>query len=70
MAGSPGARRSIAAQPHLLGVRPDALGVDLAATGAVRTGPVGVGTGRLMRQRAAIDFAVSWLARNRRTEDA
>ncbi|MFG1953817.1 aminoglycoside N(3)-acetyltransferase [Micromonospora sp. NPDC048830] len=45
------------------------LGVDLEATGAVRIGPVGDGTGRLMRQRAAVDFAVGWLARNRRTED-
>ncbi|MEK8109691.1 AAC(3) family N-acetyltransferase [Micromonospora sp. M12] len=48
----------------------DTLGVDLEATGAVRTGPVGVGTGRLMRQRAAVDFAVHWLARHRTMEDA
>ncbi|MFC4017793.1 aminoglycoside N(3)-acetyltransferase [Micromonospora sp. GCM10011542] len=47
----------------------DALGADLAATGAVRAAPVGGGTGRLMRQRAAVDFAVHWMARNRRTED-
>ncbi|MGQ5263927.1 aminoglycoside N(3)-acetyltransferase [Micromonospora sp. ZYX-F-536] len=47
-----------------------ALGRDLDATGAVRAGPVGVATGRLMRQRAAVDFAVQWLARNRTTEDA
>lgn len=47
-----------------------ALGTDLEATGAVRVGPVGAGTGRLMRQRAAVDFAVQWLARNRTTEDA
>jgi aminoglycoside N3'-acetyltransferase/alpha-beta hydrolase superfamily lysophospholipase len=46
------------------------LGRDLEATGAVRVGPVGDGTGRLMRQRAAVDFAVDWLARNRRTEEA
>ncbi|WP_405099693.1 aminoglycoside N(3)-acetyltransferase [Micromonospora sp. NBC_01412] len=45
------------------------LGADLEATGAVRIGPVGDGTGRLMRQRAAVDFAVDWLARNRRTEE-
>ncbi|MET7808347.1 aminoglycoside N(3)-acetyltransferase [Micromonospora chersina] len=45
------------------------LGADLEATGAVRLGPVGDGTGRLMRQRAAVDFAVEWLARHRRTED-
>ncbi|MBQ0980384.1 MULTISPECIES: aminoglycoside N(3)-acetyltransferase [Micromonospora] len=48
----------------------DALGAALEATGEVRTGPVGAGTGRLMRQRAAVDFAVHWLARNRTTEDA
>ncbi|MFC5925734.1 aminoglycoside N(3)-acetyltransferase [Micromonospora vulcania] len=47
-----------------------ALGRDLEATGAVRTGPVGTGTGRLMRQRAAVDFAVRWIARNRKREDA
>ncbi|RAO42435.1 Aminoglycoside N(3)-acetyltransferase [Micromonospora noduli] len=46
-----------------------ALGGDLEAIGAVRTAPVGTGTGRLMRQRAAVDFAVRWLARNRTTED-
>ncbi|MET8911894.1 AAC(3) family N-acetyltransferase [Micromonospora sp. NPDC004551] len=46
------------------------LGADLEATGAVRLGPVGDGTGRLMRQRAAVDFAVEWLARHRRTEEA
>ncbi|MCW3840072.1 AAC(3) family N-acetyltransferase [Micromonospora yasonensis] len=46
------------------------LGADLEATGAVRLGPVGDGTGRLMRQRVAVDFAVDWLARNRRTEES
>ncbi|RGC65603.1 SPBc2 prophage-derived aminoglycoside N(3')-acetyltransferase-like protein YokD [Micromonospora sp. MW-13] len=46
------------------------LGADLDATGVVRIGPVGDGTGRSMRQRAAVDFAVDWLARNRRTEEA
>ncbi|MEV0156797.1 AAC(3) family N-acetyltransferase [Micromonospora sp. NPDC050686] len=46
------------------------LGADLEATGAVRLGPVGDGTGRLVRQRAAVDFAVGWLARHRRTEEA
>ncbi|TDC59610.1 AAC(3) family N-acetyltransferase [Micromonospora sp. KC207] len=45
------------------------LGAGLEATGAVRVGPVGEGTGRLMRQRAAVDFAVGWLARNRRAAD-
>ncbi|MEU8052743.1 aminoglycoside N(3)-acetyltransferase [Micromonospora haikouensis] len=43
------------------------LGAALEATGAVRVGPVGDGTGRLMRQRAAVDFAVDWLARHRAT---
>ncbi|MEU1684712.1 AAC(3) family N-acetyltransferase [Micromonospora sp. NPDC005707] len=46
------------------------LGADLEATGAVRLGPVGDGTGRLMRQRVAVDFAVEWLARPRGTEEA
>ncbi|MFE9652537.1 aminoglycoside N(3)-acetyltransferase [Micromonospora sp. NPDC006431] len=46
------------------------LGTELEATGAVRLGPVGDGTGRLMRQRVAVDFAVDWLARNRRTEES
>jgi len=46
------------------------LGAELEATGAVRLGPVGAGTGRLMRQRAAVDFAVDWLARDRRTEES
>ncbi|MCI4062139.1 AAC(3) family N-acetyltransferase [Micromonospora sp. R77] len=46
------------------------LGRDLEATGAVRVGPVGAGEGRLVRQRAAVGFAVEWLARNRRTEEA
>lgn len=43
----------------------DRLGVDLDATGAVRTGRVGDATCRLMRQRAAVDFAVGWIGRNR-----
>lgn len=41
------------------------IGRDLEATGAVRIGPVGDGEGRLMRQRAAVDFAVRWLPANR-----
>ena len=36
-------------------------------TRVVRTGPVGAGTGRRMSQRAAVDFAVGWLARHRRS---
>jgi aminoglycoside 3-N-acetyltransferase len=35
-------------------------------TRAVRTGPVGHGTGRLMRQRAAVDYAVRWIEAHRR----
>ncbi|MFF5178070.1 aminoglycoside N(3)-acetyltransferase [Micromonospora sp. NPDC000316] len=46
-----------------------ALGRDLESGGTVRIGPVGAGTARLVRQRAAVDFAVRWMARNRTTED-
>ncbi len=35
-------------------------------TTSVKTGTVGDGTGRLMRQRPAVDFAVAWMERNRR----
>ncbi|MGW3895941.1 aminoglycoside N(3)-acetyltransferase [Micromonospora profundi] len=45
------------------------LGQALEATGVVRVGSVGAGTARLVRQRAAVDFAVQWMARNRTTED-
>jgi aminoglycoside 3-N-acetyltransferase len=41
------------------------LGADLEATGAVRIGTVGEATSRLMRQRAAVDFAAGWLAEHR-----
>src|SRR5208282_12844 len=34
-------------------------------TGSVRTGPVGVGTGRLMGQRTLVDYAVSWMEAHR-----
>ena len=38
------------------------LGMDFEAElGSVRTGPVGVGIGRLMEQRALVDFAVRWI---------
>ena len=58
----PHTRASLAAQLRDLGVRPG---------GAVLVlGPVGDGTGRLMRQRAAVDFAVEWLARPARTEES
>jgi aminoglycoside 3-N-acetyltransferase len=41
------------------------LGADLDATGMVRVAPVAQATARLMRQRAAVDFAVDWLVANR-----
>jgi aminoglycoside 3-N-acetyltransferase len=43
-----------------------ALGRDLEATGAVRTGRVGGAAARLVRQRDAVDFAAGWLPRHRR----
>ena len=42
------------------------LGADFDATGAVRTGRVGGALARLMRQRAAVDFAERWMAENRK----
>jgi aminoglycoside 3-N-acetyltransferase len=42
------------------------LGVDLDATDAVTVGPVGSAHCRLMRQRAAVDFAVWWFTAHRR----
>ena len=41
------------------------LGVDLDATGVVTIGQVGSARCRLMRQRAAVDFAVWWFAAHR-----
>jgi aminoglycoside 3-N-acetyltransferase len=41
------------------------LGEDFEETGKVRIGPVGDAEARLMRQRAAVDFAVPWLRENR-----
>jgi aminoglycoside 3-N-acetyltransferase len=41
------------------------LGADLDATGAVTFGRVGSAECRLMRQRAAVDYAVGWLGANR-----
>lgn len=41
------------------------IGDAFAASGQEQTGRVGEGTGRLMRQRAIIDFAVDWMNRNR-----
>ncbi|HET9733395.1 MAG TPA: AAC(3) family N-acetyltransferase [Acidimicrobiales bacterium] len=43
-----------------------ALGADFAATGMEINGPVGGGTGRLMRQREVVDFAVAWMGSHRR----
>jgi aminoglycoside 3-N-acetyltransferase len=42
-----------------------ALGEDFARTGKERRGRVGAATGRLMRQRDAVDFGVRWLEANR-----
>lgn len=41
------------------------LGTDFAASGQEVAGRVGAGTGRLMRQRAVVDYAVKWLSRTR-----
>jgi aminoglycoside 3-N-acetyltransferase len=41
------------------------LGADFDATGAIRIGRVAAATAKLMRQRAVVDFAVGWIARNR-----
>jgi aminoglycoside 3-N-acetyltransferase len=41
------------------------LGADFDATGAIRIGRVAAATAKLMRQRAVVDFAVDWIARNR-----
>ena len=42
------------------------LGQDFAETGMETSGPIGAGTGRLMRSRDVVDFAVSWMNENRR----
>jgi aminoglycoside N3'-acetyltransferase len=41
------------------------LGAAFDATGRTRTGRVGEGEARLMRQRALVEFAVGWLVENR-----
>lgn len=41
------------------------IGDDFAATGGERSGPVGAGTGRLVRQREIVDFAVDWITAHR-----
>ncbi|PZF99831.1 aminoglycoside N(3)-acetyltransferase [Micromonospora deserti] len=43
------------------------LGADFEATGGATLGRVGGATARLMRQRALVDFATSWMRANRRT---
>jgi aminoglycoside 3-N-acetyltransferase len=47
-----------------------AIGADFEGTGAVRLGPVGHGTARLMSQREVVDFATAWLARVDQPETA
>jgi aminoglycoside 3-N-acetyltransferase len=42
-----------------------ALGGNLDDTGAVTLGMIGAARCRLMRQRAAVDFADAWIAANR-----
>ncbi|WP_027346470.1 aminoglycoside N(3)-acetyltransferase [Hamadaea tsunoensis] len=44
----------------------DTVGAAFEATGAVRVGQVGQATGRLMAQRALVDFATAWMADNRK----
>lgn len=41
------------------------LGEDFAGTGLEGSGAIGAGTGRLMRSRDVVDFAVSWMNQNR-----
>ncbi|WP_117215482.1 aminoglycoside N(3)-acetyltransferase [Allorhizocola rhizosphaerae] len=43
------------------------LGEDFDDTGAVAMGPVGAAACRLMRQHAAVDFAVGWFSKHRQT---
>jgi len=52
---------------HTFGEDFDALGEAFAQeTEAERTGPVGLGTARLCRQRAVVDYGVTWLEAHRR----
>lgn len=43
----------------------DRIGEDFAATGAERTGALGLATARLVSQRALVDFATAWMAEHR-----
>ncbi|MGW0506926.1 aminoglycoside N(3)-acetyltransferase [Micromonospora sp. NPDC003241] len=45
------------------------LGDDFEATGAATIGRVGNATARLMSQRALVDFATTWMAAHRQTEN-
>jgi aminoglycoside 3-N-acetyltransferase len=42
------------------------LGDDFSVTGMETSGPIGAGTGRLMRSRHVVNFAVSWMNEHRR----
>ncbi|MCP3881476.1 MAG: AAC(3) family N-acetyltransferase [Sulfitobacter sp.] len=42
------------------------LGMDFDAAGLQRSGPVGAGTGHLMRAQDLVDYATSWMAQYRR----
>ena len=42
------------------------VGAAFEATGAVRVGPVGDATARVMSMRELVDFAAKWFAANRR----
>jgi aminoglycoside 3-N-acetyltransferase len=44
----------------------EAIGAAFDATGAVKAGRVGVGEGRLMRQRELVAFGVAWMVEHRR----
>lgn len=41
------------------------LGREFSASGGETTGAVGAGTGRLMRQRRVVDYAVTWMEQHR-----
>jgi len=43
----------------------DRIGEEFAGTGLEMSGPVGAGTGRLMRARDLVDFATEWMRVNR-----
>jgi aminoglycoside 3-N-acetyltransferase len=47
----------------------DRVGAAFEEAGGVAVGQVGSATARLMDQRSLVDFAVSWMARNRHAVD-